>query len=517
MAKQIRKKSVKAKIKTNKNTSFNSGIFLLEQFMRNATTSRRAGLERLLNLDKDINYECGYPQTIDITDYKAMYDREGVGNRVVRLLPSESWAMLPVIEENQDSEETEFEKLFKELEKKFHLFHYLSRIDILSGIGQFGILLLGINDGKQLYQPVSGINPDTGEKIGDNKYELLYLRPFDESVVTIKTKEENVTSPRYGLPKTYSVAFVDDSTGATNIATKTIHWTRVLHVADNRDVSEITGIPRQKPVYNRLLDLRKIVAGSGEMFWKGGFPGMALKLGEGAAAPTGDSLTDLRTQIKDYQDGMQRWLSLENIEVQELKPQIADPEPHVKVQIQYICITLGIPYRIFMGSEAAHLASTEDKDTWNKRIKERQENYLSPLLIRLLIDRLIIFGVLPEVEEYFIQWPDLGAPGEKEVAEIAVRKTEALAKYVAGSVDEMFPPKEFLMMIMGMNGDDANAVIDAAMSYIKGINDDLGLKADEEEARKTEAQRVAADEAAARQIEIERVKAEAKQKPIGKK
>ena len=513
MAKQIRKKSVKAKIKTNKKTNFNSGIYLLEQIMRNTHTSRRAGLERLLNLEKDINYECGYPQNIDISDYKAMYDREGVGNRVVRLLPSESWTMLPNIEENQDSKETEFEKTFKDLDKKLHLFHYLNRIDILSGIGQFGILLLGINDGKQLYMPVNGINPVTGEVIGKNKYQLLYLRPFDESVVTVRTKEEDVTSPRYGLPKTYSVAFKDTTSGGSDtIVTKVIHWTRVLHVADNREVSEINGIPRMKSVYNRLLDLRKIVAGSGEMFWKGGFPGMALKLGEGVAAPTGDSLTDLRTQIKDYQDGLQRWLSLENIEVQELKPQISDPEPHVRVQIQYICVTLGIPFRIFMGSEAAHLASTEDKNTWNARIKERQENYISPLLIRLLIDRLIMFGVLPEVEEYFIDWPDLSAPGEKEVAEIAVRKTEALAKYVAGGVDEMFPPKEFLMMVMGMSEDDAKAVIDAAMSY----KDDLGIQGDEEELRKTEAQRVAADEATARQIEIERVKAEAKQKPVGK-
>jgi len=503
-----RKKAIRSKVKNHKaenNSNIASNIAGLEQLLQNAITSRRAGLERLLNIEKDINYECGYPQNIAIEDYKAMYDREGIGNRVVRLLPGESWTMLPTIEENQDTEETDFEKVFKELDKKFHLFHYMKRIDVLSGIGQFGILLMGISDGKQLWMPVNGINPVTGEKIGNSKYELLYLRPFDESVVSVRTKEEDVTSPRYGLPKTYSVNFVDGNI----LKTKTIHWTRVLHIADNREVSEVNGIPRMKSTYNRLLDIRKIVAGSGEMFWKGGFPGLALKPQDGTTL-AGDDLTAVREHIKDYQDGLQRFLAIANTEIQELKPQISDPEPHMKVQIQYICVTLGIPFRIFMGSEAAHLASTTDTNTWNKRIKERQENYLSPMLIRLMIDRFMIFGIMPELEEYFVTWPDLGALGEKEKAEIAVKKTEALVKYVAGGVDELFPPEEFLTMIMEMDVEDVEAVIDAASTY----DDDLGTKQDEEEAKKTEAAKVAADEATARQIEVEKAKAEAK--AIGK-
>ena len=420
-------KTISISTKTNKESVSNKNSAILQSMLQNTITSRRAVLEHLLNPNKDINYECGYPSVLDMSDYKAMYDREGIGTRIVKLMPDESWAMLPKIEENQEVEETDFEKVWKSLEKERHLFHYLHRIDVLSGIGRFGILLLGINDGKNLYLPVKGINPVTGESVGKNKYKLLYLRPFDESIVTVKTKENDVSSPRYGLPVTYSVGFESTSGGATSKESRVIHWTRVLHIADNREVSEINGIPRMKSVYNRLLDLRKIVAGSGEMFWKGGFPGFALELDEGATLGT-DAKKDLREQIKDYQDGLQRWLSLEGVKIKELKPQISDPEPHIKVQMQYICATLGIPYRIFMGSEAAHLASTEDKETWNKRVSKRQESYVSPMLIRLLIDRLIILGIMPEVVEYFIEWPDLNAPGEKEIAEIAVKKAETLAK-----------------------------------------------------------------------------------------
>lgn len=466
MAKSKSKKTSVKPVKTNKESTSKRNSAILQSMLQNTITSRRAVLEHLLNPDKDINYECGYPQVLDMSDYKAMYDREGVGTRVVKLMPDESWAMLPKIEENQDVDETDFEKVWKSLEKERHLFHYLHRIDVLSGIGRFGILLLGINDGKKLYQPVKGINMITGEVVGKNKYKLLYLRPFDESVVTVKTKETDVSSPRYGLPATYSVNFENTSGGVTSKESRIVHWTRVLHIADNREVSEVNGIPRMKAVYNRLLDLRKIVAGSGEMFWKGGFPGFALELDKEASSLDAPAKTALREQIKDYQDGLQRWIALEGITIKELKTQIADPEPHIKVQIQYICVTLGIPYRIFMGSEAAHLASTEDKETWNKRVSKRQESYVSPMLIRLLIDRLIILGIMPEIDEYFIEWPDLNAPGEKEIAEIGVKRTEAFAKYVAGSVDEFIPPKEYLTMIMGMSDEDAEVVIKAAEKYI---------------------------------------------------
>ncbi len=479
MVKANKKINKKTSIKTNKKTysnvngNVNDGLAVLEHIMQNAMTSRSAGLARLLNLDKDINYECGYPESITTSDYRAMYNREGVGNRVVRLFPEESWAMLPKIEENQDEKETAFEKEWKDMEKQFHLFHYLRRIDMLSGIGRFGILLLGINDGKKLFQPIKGINPVTGESSAKNKYQLLYLRPFDESVVTVKIKETDTNSPRFGCPVTYGVDFKDSSIGGTSVASKVVHWTRVLHVVDNREVSEIYGVPRMRPVYNRLLDLRKIVAGSGEMFWKGGFPGMALELGEGMTLSTEDK-KEVRAQIKDYQDGLQRWLSLAGLKVHELKPQIADPQPHIKSQMQYIACTLGIPYRIFMGSEAAHLASTEDKETWNKRVSRRQEDYVSPMLIRLLIDRLMMLGALSTVEEYFIEWPDLSAPGEKEIAEIAAKKTEALAKYIGGDIQELIPPKEYFTKIMEMSEEDAEALIKAADKFTKKLEKEFG-------------------------------------------
>jgi len=94
------------------------------------------------------------------------------------------------------------------------------------------------------------------------------------------------------------------------------------------------------------------------------------------------------------------------------------------------------------------------------------------MVIRPLIDRFMIFGILPEVEEYFVNWPDLNAPGEKEIAEVADKKTQALAKYVAGSVDEIFTPEEYLKMIMKMEEEDVDIIIKAASKYKETLEEE---------------------------------------------
>ena len=191
------------KLNQRKETAYN-------MMQHNASIMRSDLLLKLLNPGKDINFECGYPDAISTYEYRLMYERMGIAARVVDLLPEESWAIMPEIYETEDANnETEFEKIWNELDKKRHILQYLQRVDILSGVGRYGILLIGINDGKDLREPVDGIDLDTGEATGTNKYELLYLKPFDEYGVEIHKKEEKVTSPRYGYPIEYSVKIAD--------------------------------------------------------------------------------------------------------------------------------------------------------------------------------------------------------------------------------------------------------------------------------------------------------------------
>ena len=74
------------------------------EIIRNSTSLRRSDLLRsLINVGKDINYSCGYPNFIAISDYSALWEREGVASRVVRVLPEESWKVDPKVIENEDA------------------------------------------------------------------------------------------------------------------------------------------------------------------------------------------------------------------------------------------------------------------------------------------------------------------------------------------------------------------------------------------------------------------------------
>jgi len=418
---------------------------------------------------RNINVECGYPSSITPQMYRDVYDRQGIGARVVRIFPEECWKYQPDIFESKDTDKTEFEERLSQLEKEKNIFSYLSRIDLLSGIGRYGVLLIGINDGKNLYEPVEGIDLNTGEKTGNQQYELLYLKPFDESVVTIDKKVADQRSPRYGFPELYSIQTSDMNQGATqDKTTLKVHWTRIVHIADNRECSDVYGLPRLQDVYDYCMDVRKVLGGSSEMFWKGGFPGMQFKTFNpsqaGGAAVSVDTEA-ITTALESYQQSLQRFLIAEGGEFGQLNPNIADPSNHLITNIKAIAMAKGIPYRIFLGSEEAKLASTEDKSTWNGRVAYRQTSYLSPFVIRPVIDRFIVFGILPEVEEYFVEWPDLNTPSEKDKAEVVKAKTDSLAKYVAGNVDQLVPPKEFLMIFMGMTEEETTAIETAASNY----------------------------------------------------
>jgi hypothetical protein len=452
---------------TNKITK-NEKAPLANNFITNLFSTRSQLYRNLFGdgntVKKDINKECGYPETIGIDDYKEIYNRSGIAKRAVKLLPDETWSILPTIYETEDNNDiTEFEMTWEKIVDDKNVFHYLNRIDILSGIGEFGVLLIGIDDGQELSNPVNGINEITGQRVGNNNYNLLYLKPYDQSAVRIKTKENNIKSPRYGYPTMYEIAM--ESNDARVSKSVIVHWTRVIHIADNRESSEVFGIPRLQIVYNRILDLIKILGGSGEMFWKGGFPGLSF---ESENIPGGGNvdLNSVKDEVESYMMGLQRYLATENMTVKSLSPQVASPKEHIEANLKEIAISLGVPYRIFFGSEESKLASSQDAKTWNKRVSYRQLSYVNPFIIRPFIDRLISFGVLPEVDKYFIDWPDLNAPTDHDIADGARIKTEALSKYVASGVDSLIPPIQYLTLILGMSQEEAKTIVKSSNLYI---------------------------------------------------
>lgn len=458
------------------------------------TTQRAEWLRRIFDPRRDLNKDCGYPDIIQIIAYRLMYDRE-LGRRVVNVFPEETWKQFPIIYEDEDAEtDTPFEADLDALEHRHHLLHYLQRADELSGIGHYGIILWGLSDGKPLDQPVDGCDQweeSTGGMAQQpevpvlnaetTKRSVLYIRVLDESLVSVAEYERRQTSPRYGQPTYYLITLADPNrvNGSQVVTepdlTKTrVHWSRVTHVADNRKTSEVFGTPRQEPVWNRLCDLRKVMGGSGEMFWKGGFPGISVETNPGLDNVQID-IAATRKMIDSYMNGLDRYMALENMSAKSLAPQVADPTNHFEVQIKAICVTLGVPYRVFLGIEEGVVSGDQATKAWAERLRNRQARYVTPMIINPVIQRLIDYGVLAPTAEprgWTTEWPELMVLTAEEKAKVAGLVTDALSKYMQGGVDALIPPLQYLTQVCGMTDESARAILEAAIEHIDDVEAD---------------------------------------------
>jgi hypothetical protein len=444
---------------------------------------RAAWLQKLLDPpNRDLGEDCGYPASIDIEQYRTMYDREGVGSAVVSYYPKECWACPPNVYETEDPEETEWEQSWDDLVRDPNIkpLNELANLDEISGIGHYGVMLIGIDDRLKLDKPVPTVGPDGKLAEGKTPAErkLLYLTSFDESLCEIASYEQDSRSPRYGRPLTYNLRITDprlvngaSTSGSTPSETLSVHWTRVLHVAEGCQTSKVFGTPRMRSSWNYLLNVRKLLGGSAEMFWKGAFPGLSYELNPDLDLGDIDfDETAAKEQMARYQNGLQRYISMIGIKVTSLDPQVADPTPHLDVQFTAISVATGIPKRVLMGSEQGELASSQDTKRTNKRVMGRCHQHCSPNLVMAFVDRLMAMGVLKHVEEYFVDWEDLNASTDTEKAEVAAKLTECLAKYVQSGLNAIIGPREFCIHILQLDEDVVDEMIQAV------IDDDLLLK-----------------------------------------
>jgi hypothetical protein len=476
----------------NQRLAINEHLLTRQMYMSKRTDPRR-----------DIAHECGHPTALTIDNYYDLHERNGLASRVNYVFPDESWAMPPDVYESESAAKTEFEQDWDSLnppiaeqlgaapegmpdddsEETPNVLQYLHRVDRESGIFRFGALLFGFDDigaNGDLSDPVPGVDakPRRGRppKLPEQR-QLLYLRAFGGREIRIAKWDEDPSSPRCGRPEMYDISFMNtqaiiDGINAlpmnpesTTITRRNVHWTRILHVADNRGANENVGTPRSQQVFNYLLDLYKVISGSGEMYWQAALPGIAFEMLPELAALgvelTADQKKSISDEIWKYFNHIQRYMSLQGMKANQLSPQVVSPSEHFTVLIQALCATLGIPLRIFLGSEVGKLASTQDAINWKSRLAARRQNYLTPFLIRPCVKRLIAAGVIrrPKSGRFIVRWPDLNTMTDKEKADIALKKSTALMNYRVGGISDYMTFRDYLVYIVGVTPAEAAEIV----------------------------------------------------------
>lgn len=400
----------------------------------------RALLERLAVMryaglsyggDRDYYATLGYNRNPDPKEYRARWERGGIAETINDAPAEASWRDRPkVIDEASEGADdepvTDFEKDVQTLFDDLQLLHYLERWDKALGMGEYGLLMLGLaeSDTANIEDIESADAPSLDQAAEEDTYDIADLAYFSvftqESVADVAT----VTNPmheRYGLPQRYDLE-LDAGDGAR---TETVHYTRVLHAAEGLLDNEVYGKPRLRPVLNRLDDREKILGGSAEAYWRSADRRLQLNY-EGDAKP--QDADDVAEEAEEMIHGLRSVITTRNTELTAIEGSDPDPTGALDKNTEELSGTVGIPKRILTGSERGELASTQDKATFAGRIAERQSSFCEPMMLRPLIDRLVFLGIVsePTGDGYEVEWEDIFELNELERAELAKTWAEAL-------------------------------------------------------------------------------------------
>jgi hypothetical protein len=429
--------------------SSNDASHVEEQLHRIQTLSSiisRAALAAKLgtsyNGDRNLYQTLGYPTQLTYQDFVSRYLRQDIAKAIISRPVKMTWTGPLTVIESKEGSETTLERDWIDLERRLNLKTVFTRLDKLTGLGRYGILLMGFND--------VGKTEDLANPVSLKKgLDILYARPLGEGSAKIISWDTNVRSIRYGMPELYDITLSSPDNSQSTIR---VHHSRVLHIVEDSLESQVEGIPRLEVVYNRLCDLEKLVGGSSEMFWRGARPGYTGEVDKEFTMGV-EQEKALQDQLDEYEHNLRRFLTTQGVSIKSLDMQISDPKNHVDVQMMMISAVTGIPKRILTGSERGELASTQDASEWTAFVQGRREEFAEPCILRPFINKMIEYKILPKpVEGYEIEWADLFSISEKDKAEIGrIRATSLREYFVNPLTTEVVPPKAFYELFLGFN------------------------------------------------------------------
>jgi len=444
------------------------GLQTLQQVINRLWLARKLGYQ--YKGKRNVYDALGYPQDSELNFqyYFNKYDRQDIASAIIDRPVDAAWnGLIGVCSVKEDEKEKDTLKdAWIKLEKGFGLNYEFNRLDKLTGLGEFAILLLGFNDVKK---PEGWKKPLTGAP------KLLYVNSFAQRDIHIIEWEKQPDNSRYGQPLMYSLDITTpgqmESKGMTEQLQ--VHYSRVIHVCESSMISSIYGTPRLKAIVNRLIDLEKLLGGDAEMFWKGARPGYFGKIDKDANM-SDDEWDELTDQIENYEHDLIRFLHAQGMDIHSLAQQVADPSNHIDAQIQAISAKTEIPKRILVGSERGELSSEQDIIQWRTKIKTKQRRFCEPKILRPFIDKCMRHGVLPDVEDYVIEWEDLFAPSEKERAEVGKTRAGALESWSKSMLNiDALPPELVPKLLLGLNDDQVDEVEQARERQIEEEEEEI--------------------------------------------
>jgi len=372
----------------------------------------RSRMARLLSGGNDladtlhnIFLDFGYPEQLEFRHFWNMYRRFGIAKNGVELPVDTGWMSPPTIEANEV-----FLNEFEKLNDRISVWIRLKGLDTRQRVGRYAGMFMRVRDGKTPDQPIEG--KLSGESA------LMDMVPLYESQLEVIESDMDPTSETFGQPiiLQYRQSVEGDRNEETN-NTISIHASRIVFAAEGADDGWIYGIPALESVFNSLMDLRKVIGGGAEGFYKNAAQNIVFDLKDSASAMSfKDKLDDFSEQYDEFsRNRFRRAMWTPGMEAKTLDSTMVQPKEFFNNALNDTAAGLQIPATILIGQQTGRLASSEDSRQFLSVVQSRRLNFQTEMT-RDVIDWLILFGILPSAE-YKIVWDDLLARSDTEKLE----------------------------------------------------------------------------------------------------
>lgn len=351
----------------------------------------------------NIYLDFGYSQNLDFFNYWNMYRRFGIAKNVCDLPVDITWMRQPEVKSDNEQFVREFERVADQLS----FWIRLSAIDKRQRVGRYAGMFMRVRDGKKPSDPIDGRLNGIGA--------IMQMVPLYEGQLEVLETDNDPMSERYGLPRMYE--FNGGSVGNRNdkIASSfSIHPDRIVIISEDADNGGIYGMSSLEAPYNSLMDLRKILGGGGEGFYKNSAQSIVFDLKDGASAKANETLLNrFNEQYDDFaRNRARRAIWTPGMEAKTLQSDLVNPKDFFFNSLYDVAASCKIPATVLIGQQTGRLASSEDSRSFLSMINSRRENFGTES-INALIDWFIRFGVLP-MAQYEVEWDDLLALSQNE-------------------------------------------------------------------------------------------------------
>lgn len=386
--------------------------------------------------DQDYYEVFNWDKNPDVEDFYALALRNPYAYAVTFLPPNTTWRDDPdIVDDTEGSDgQTTFEREIERLERQTRIWNYCKRADKLAGIGKYGLLVLEFDDTES--------PQDFKEPVG-NASELQGLKPFSEASIDGFTTG-GPSSDRWGEPLIYQLDLSDENDSeSAEIESEgpdqlRVHHSRVIHIpSDELLDDEIRGVERQAPVYNNLIDIEKSLGSAGELAYRATAWGLNVNIDKDFNIEDGGD--QLKEHLQDWYYGLEPILRTQGAQdVQSLGGEEIDPSNIIDPNVEAISAQTGIPQSVLKGNETGERATTQDLKEWYGKVAERRNNFVTPTIVRELIDRLIEYGILPEPagnsedtigNAYSVDWKPLMETSESDEADIQNKRAKTLKEW----------------------------------------------------------------------------------------